>query len=174
MSSHSLQVLVSADEIRRRVLELAGQIERDHPDGPLYLIAVLKGACFFLADLARAIRRPVRLDFIGISSYGSSTSTSGRFTMTKGLDSSVEGADVVLVEDIIDTGATLEYLIEYLGQYRPRSLRVAALLDKPGRRTRPVAADYVGFEIPNRFVVGYGLDFAEDYRSLPDICVLDH
>jgi hypoxanthine phosphoribosyltransferase len=174
MASHSLKVLVSADEIRRRVLELAGEIERDHPDGPLYLIAVLKGACFFLADLARAIRRPVRLDFIGISSYGSSTSSSGRFILTKGLDSSIEDADVVLVEDIIDTGATLEYLMEYLNRHKPRSLRVAALLDKPGRRMRPVAADYVGFEIPNRFVVGYGLDFAEDYRSLPDICVLDH
>lgn len=174
MSTHSLQVLVNADEIRRRVAELAGQIERDHPEGPPYLIAVLKGACFFLADLARAIRRPVRLDFIGISSYGSSTSSSGRFTMTKELDSPIEEADVVLVEDIIDTGATLEYLIEYLRQYKPRSLRVAALLDKPGRRTRPVAADYVGFAIPDRFVVGYGLDLAEDYRSLPDICVLDH
>jgi len=173
MNDRSLQVLVSADEIRRRVAELAGQIERDHPDGPLYLIAVLKGACFFLVDLVRAIRRPVRLDFIGVASYGRETSSSGRPTLTKGLDSSVEGADVVLVEDIVDTGATLEYLVNYLEQQKPRSLRIAALLDKPERRVRPVAADYVGFTIPNRFVVGYGLDLAEDYRSLPDICILD-
>jgi len=173
MPEHSLEVLVSADEIRRRVAELAAEIERDHPDGLLYLVAVLKGACFFVVDLARAIRRPVRLDFIGISSYGRETSSSGRPTLTKGLDCSVEGADVVLVEDIVDTGATLEYLVDYLARQNPRSLRVAALLDKPERRRRPVAPDYVGFTIPNRFVVGYGLDFAEDYRSLPDICILD-
>jgi hypoxanthine phosphoribosyltransferase len=173
MLRHSLPVLVSAAEIQRRVGELAAQIDADFAEGILYLVAVLKGACFFVADLARAIERPVRLDFIGISSYGASSTSSGRIRITKDLDASIEGADVLLVEDIVDTGRTLEYLVGHLERLRPRRLRVAALLDKRGRRVRPVTIHYAGFEVPNRFVVGYGLDFAEDYRALPDICVLE-
>lgn len=172
MSRHSLTVLLSAEEIHRRIGELAGQIDRDFPDGPLYLVAVLKGACFFVADLARAIQRPVRLEFLGVSSYGAATSSSGRITVTKDLDAAIDNADVVLVEDIVDTGITLEFLLAHIEKRRPRCLRVAALLDKPGRRLRPVTIHYAGFQIPNEFVVGYGLDFAEDYRALPDICVL--
>jgi hypoxanthine phosphoribosyltransferase len=172
MSRHSLTVLLSAEEIHRRIGDLAGQIDQDFPDGPLYLVAVLKGACFFVADLARAIQRPVRLEFLGVSSYGATTSSSGRVTVTKDLDAPIDGADVVLVEDIVDTGTTLEFLLAHIEKRRPRSLRVAALLDKPSRRLRPVKIHYAGFQIPNEFVVGYGLDFAEDYRALPDICVL--
>lgn len=173
MSRHSLPVLVSAAEIERRVGELAARIDADFPDGTLYLVAVLKGACFFVADLARAITRPVRLEFVGISSYGASRASSGRIRITKDLDGPIEGADVVLVEDIVDSGRTLEYLVAHLERQRPRRLRVAVLLDKRGRRVRPVTIHYTGFAIPNRFVVGYGLDFAEDYRGLPDICVLE-
>ena len=168
-----MRVLISSDEIARRVGEMAARIDADYPDGTLYLVGVLKGACLFLADLARAIRRPVRLDFLGTSSYGQARSSSGEVKLTKDLDVSVEGAHVLLVEDIVDTGVTLTYLLHLLEQRRSRSLRVVALLDKSGRRERPVALDYVGFQIPNEFVVGYGLDYGEEYRSLKDICVLE-
>ena len=173
MSEHSLRVLLNAEQIHTRVREMAARIDADYPDGTLYLIGILKGACVFLADLARAIKRPVRFDFIGTSSYGADKTTSGEVKLTKDLDVSIEGADVLLVEDIIDTGVTLTYLIHLLEQRKPRSVRVAALLDKPERRQRPVEAHYVGFRIPNEFVVGYGLDYGEDYRGLPDVCVLE-
>ncbi len=173
MSDHSLPVLLTAEQIRSRVEELARRIDADYPDGTLYLIGILKGACVFLADLARAIRRPVRLDFIGTSSYGSRTSSSGEVKLTKDLDVTIEGADVLVVEDIIDTGITLSYLIHLLWQRNPRSIRVAALLDKPERHQRPVTIDYLGFCIPNKFVVGYGLDYNEEYRGLRDVCVLE-
>jgi hypoxanthine phosphoribosyltransferase len=164
-------VLVPADRIRARVEELGREIDRDYPDG-VYLIAILKGACFFLADLARAISRPARLDFIGISSYGKGKTSSGEVKLTKDLDLSIDGADVLIVEDIVDSGVTLSYLVHVLEQRHPRSLRIAALLDKPDRRVAPVAVAYVGFQIPDEFVVGYGLDYAENYRNLPDVCVL--
>jgi len=173
MSSSGLRLLIPEEKIQSRIRELGEQITRDYPQGPIYLIAILKGACFFLADLARAIRRPVRIDFIGISSYGRSKTTSGEVKLTKDLDASIEGADVLIVEDIIDTGVTLHYLAQVLAQRQPRSLRIAALLDKPSRRIRPVDVAYVGFEIPDEFVVGYGLDYAEEYRNLRDICVLE-
>jgi hypoxanthine phosphoribosyltransferase len=166
-----LRVLVPADRIRARVQELGREIDRDYPDG-VYLIAILKGACFFLADLARAISRPARLDFIGISSYGKGKTSSGEVKLTKDLDISIDGADVLIVEDIVDSGVTLSYLVHVLEQRNPRSLRIAALLDKPDRRVAPVDVAYVGFRIPDEFVVGYGLDYAEDYRNLPDVCVL--
>lgn len=152
---------------------MGAQIDKDYPDGNLHLVCILKGACFFLADLARAIERDVVIDFIGISSYGRSTSTSGAVKLTKDLDLTVENAHVVLVEDIVDTGLTLNYLMNTLQQRKPKSIRIAALLDKPDRRQRPVKVAYVGFEIPDEFVVGYGLDFAERYRNLPDVCVLE-
>ncbi len=174
MTQAALEVLLKEEQIQARVRELGAQIDADYPEGePLYLIAILKGACFFLADLARALKRSARIDFIGISSYGKGTTTSGEVKLTKDLDMSIEGVDVLVVEDIVDSGVTLNYLLHVLEQRKPRSLRVVALLDKPERRLRPVEVAYVGFRIPDRFVVGYGLDYAEDYRNLRDICVLE-
>jgi hypoxanthine phosphoribosyltransferase len=148
------------------------QISKDYPDGPIYLIAILKGAFMFLADLSRAIQTPTRMEFIGISSYGQNKSSSGQVKVTKDLDVSIEGHHVLIVEDIVDSGVTLTYLVNLLQQRRPKSLRITTLLDKPDRRMRPVDVAYVGFRIPDEFVVGYGLDYAEDYRNLADICVL--
>jgi len=173
MAESSLRVLLSAQQIQARIQQLGQQITEDYPSGNLHLVCILKGACFFLTDLARAIRRDVRIDFMGISSYGKGKSTSGEVKVTKDLDTSVEGADVLLVEDIVDSGVTLTYLMHVLEQRKPRSMRIVALLDKPSRRLRPVKVSYVGFEIPDEFVVGYGLDFAEKYRNLPDVCALD-
>lgn len=169
----SPKVLLSAAAIDTRVRELAAQIDRDYPQGPVYLIGILKGACFFLSDLARAMKTPARLDFVGISSYGLSQTTSGQVKLTKDLDSSIEGRDVIVVEDIVDSGVTLHYLLGVLAQRKPRSLKIATLLDKPERRQANVRVDYVGFAIPDKFVVGYGLDYAEDYRNLPDVCALE-
>jgi hypoxanthine phosphoribosyltransferase len=168
----SLRVLVSAEQIANRVRELGAEIDRDYPQGPVYLIAILKGACFFLADLARAMKTPARIEFVGISSYGRGKTSSGEVRLTKDLDVSIEGHDVVVVEDIVDSGVTLSYLLKIFAQRKPKSLRIATLLDKPERRQRPVDVSYVGFKIPDEFVVGYGLDYAEDYRNLKDICVL--
>lgn len=149
------------------------QISNDYPQGPLYLVAILKGAFMFLADLARAIKTPTRIEFIGTSSYGKGKTSSGEVKVTKDLDVSIEGHDVLIVEDIVDSGVTLNYLINVLGQRKPKTVRIATLLDKPQRRLRPVDVAYVGFQIPDEFVVGYGLDFAEDYRNLRDVCVLE-
>jgi hypoxanthine phosphoribosyltransferase len=168
----SLKVLIGADQIQTRVSELAAQIDRDYPQGPVYLIAILKGAFVFLADLARAVKTPTRIEFIGISSYGRGKTSSGEVRLTKDLDATIEGFDVIVVEDIVDSGVTLNYLIKVFDQRRPKSLRIATLLDKPERRQRPVHVHYTGFKIPDEFVVGYGLDYAEDYRNLKDICVL--
>jgi len=168
----SLRVLISAEQIHTRVQEMGAEIDRDHPHGPVYLVGILKGACIFLADLARAMKTPARLEFVGISSYGKGKSSSGEVRLTKDLDVSVEGFDVVVVEDILDSGVTLSYLVQVFQQRRPKSLRIATLLDKPDRRQRPVKVDYAGFHIPDEFVVGYGLDYAEDYRNLPDVCIL--
>lgn len=169
----SLRVLISADRIQARVKELGADVDRDLPQGPVYLIAILKGACFFLADLARAMNTPARIEFIGISSYGRGKTSSGEVKLTKDLDVSIEGFDVIIVEDIVDSGITLSYLVKVLAQRKPKSLRIASLLDKPERRQRPVTVHYVGFKIPDEFVVGYGLDYAEDYRNLRDVCVLE-
>jgi hypoxanthine phosphoribosyltransferase len=165
-------VFLTADQIQERVREMGMAIGNDYPHGPLYLIAVLKGAFVFLADLSRAIPTPARIEFMGISSYGADKTSSGQVKVTKDLDVSIEGRDVLIVEDIIDSGITLTYLINLLKQRRPKSVRVATLLDKPERRQRPVEVSYTGFQIPDEFVVGYGLDYAEDYRNLRDICVL--
>ncbi len=166
------RVFLTADQIQKRVREMGDQISGDFPDGPIYLIAILKGAFIFLADLSRAIRTPSRIEFIGISSYGRGKTSSGQVKVTKDLDVSIEGHHVLIVEDIVDSGVTLTYLMNVLQQRRPKSLHIATLLDKPERRLRPVDVAYVGFKIPDEFVVGYGLDFAEDYRNLGDICVL--
>lgn len=167
-----LKILLSADQIQVRVQELGAEIDRDYAGGPVYLIAILKGACFFLADLARAMKTPARIDFVGISSYGKNKSSSGEVKLTKDLDASIEGQDVIVVEDIVDSGITLTYLMKVFAQRKPKSLRIATLLDKPERRQRPVEVHYTGFTIPDEFVVGYGLDYAEDYRNLKDVCVL--
>lgn len=173
MARANLRVLIPSDKIAARVKELGAEIDRDYTDTPITLVGILKGAIMFHADLARAITRPVRLDFIGISSYGRGKTTSGEVRLTRDLDTTIEGLDVLIVEDIVDSGVTLSYLKHVLEQRRPRSVRIVTLLDKPDRRMRPVEVKYVGFKIPDEFVVGYGLDFAEDYRNLPDVCVLE-
>jgi hypoxanthine phosphoribosyltransferase len=173
MPGYTLRPLFSAQQIQKRVQEMGTQICADYPDGSLHLVCILKGACFFLSDLARAIERDVVIDFMGISSYGRGQTSSGAVKLTKDLDLAVEGADLLLVEDIVDTGVTLTYLVNVLQQRKPRSVRIAALLDKPDRRQRPVKVTYVGFQIPDEFVVGYGLDYAEQYRNLKEVCVLE-
>ncbi len=164
------------DEVRiaARVAELGVEIRRDiGPDEPVHVVAVLKGAFVFLADLVRKIEGPVTLDFIAVSSYGSDTKSSGQVRLLKDLDRSLEGRHVIIVEDIVDTGLTLSYLQEILWARAPKSLRTACLLSKPSRRKVEVPVEYVGFTIEDRFVVGYGLDFDEQYRQLPYIGVMD-
>ena len=166
------EVLVSRERIRRRVRAMARQVERDYKGETVHLICILKGACIFLADLLRELRIPVSVDFIAVSSYGKGTLPSGEVRITKDLDASIEDLNVIIVEDILDTGLTLNYLYRILQSRKPRSLRIAALLDKPARRVKEVRVDYIGFKIPDKFVVGYGLDYGEQYRNLPDVCVL--
>jgi hypoxanthine phosphoribosyltransferase len=168
-----LRVLITREQIAAKVAELGARITADFPGEPVLLIGVLKGAAVFLADLARQIQLDVSFDFIAVSSYGNAKQQSGEVRLVKDVDQSVEGKNIILVEDILDTGMTLTYIRNLLQAHRPKALKIAALLDKASRRTEPVCADYVGFQIPDEFVVGYGLDFAEHYRNLPDICVLE-
>jgi hypoxanthine phosphoribosyltransferase len=165
-------VLIDADTIQKRVRELGAQIARDYEGKSPHLIGILRGASIFHADLVRAIDLGVSYDFIAVGSYGASTFSSGEVRILKDLDESPEGKDVLLVEDIVDTGLTLQYLVQNLQSREPRSLRVVALLNKASRRKIEVKVDYIGFEIPDRFVVGYGLDYDQRYRNLADICVL--
>jgi hypoxanthine phosphoribosyltransferase len=167
-----VNILLSHARIQKRIREMARQIRRDFPDEPLLLVGVLKGAVFFLSDLARQIPGEVSFDFIAVSSYGKDSHSSGQVKLNKDLDYSIEGKTVIVVEDILDTGLTLRYLLRILQQRKPKNLRVAVLLDKKERRLTDVRADYVGFPIPNEFVVGYGLDYAERYRNLPDVKIL--
>lgn len=167
-----VKILISGGRIQRRIQALAKQIRRDFPYEQLHLVSVLKGGVFFLTDLARSIAGEVSFDFIAVSSYGKATRSSGQVRLTRDLDSSIEGKTVIVVEDILDTGMTLQYLLNLFQQRRPKHLRVAVLLDKPDRRIAPVRADYIGFSIPNEFVVGYGLDYSERYRNLPYVGVL--
>jgi len=167
----AMNVLISADDIQRRVTAMAQEIHRDHPDG-VHLVCVLKGAFIFLSDLARQLPGTVTLDFMAVSSYGTSTKSSGQVQVLKDLGSAIEGRDVVIVEDIVDTGLTLTYLQDILRARSPRSLRTACLLSKPSRRKIEVNVEYVGFTIEDKFVVGYGLDYAEQYRNLPYIAVV--
>ncbi|MGA2599514.1 MAG: hypoxanthine phosphoribosyltransferase [Bryobacteraceae bacterium] len=173
MTPAARRIFLSEQQIQQRIREMGEQISQDYPEGPLYLVAILKGAFMFLADLARAIKTPTRIEFMGISSYGRGKTSSGQVRVTKDLDVSIENHDVLIVEDIVDSGVTLSYLQNVMEQRKPRSLRIATLLDKPERRLRPVKVSYVGFQIPDEFVIGYGLDYAEDYRNLRDICVLE-
>lgn len=168
------ELLLSGDEIEQRVGELAEAISKDYRGRTPHLVGILKGAWIFMADLIRHMDIDVTVDFLGITSYGSGTQSSGEVKITKDLDTSIEGREVLIVEDILDTGHTLKYLEEVLSAHKPRSLRVVTLLDKRSRRVVPVKADYVGFEIANLFVVGYGLDLDQKYRQLPDIHVLRH
>src|ERR1035438_2176969 len=169
MVDEKLRVLISSEKIQARIRELGEQISKDYPAGNLHMICILKGACFFLTDLARAMKRDVFVDFMGISTYGKGKTSSGEVKVTKDLDVSVEGADVLIVEDIVDSGVTLNYLMHVLELRKPRSIRIAALLDKPDRRLRPIHANYVGVRIPDEFVVGYGTDYAATYRNLDDV-----
>ena len=168
-----LKVLIRNAAIQKRVREVAKQITRDFRGQRLHLIGVLKGACIFLSDLIRHIDLDTSIDFMSVASYGKGQRSSGEVRLIKDLDTSIEGMNVILVEDILDTGLTLSYLLRVIQQRKPKVLRVAALLDKPSRRLiKDVKADYLGFEIPNEFVVGYGLDYAERYRNLKDVCIL--
>jgi hypoxanthine phosphoribosyltransferase len=173
IGSTDVDVLITTEDIQQRVRDIAADIARDHPGG-VHLIAVLKGAFVFLSDLARVMTVPCSLDFMAVSSYGKSTSSSGQVQLLKDLDSGLEGREVVIVEDIVDTGLTLAYLQDILRARSPRSLRTACLLSKPSRRQTDVKVEYVGFTIEDKFVVGYGLDYAEQYRNLPYIAVLEN
>lgn len=169
-----MTTLIEEGQIRARIGEMAAQIEADYPPGDeIHLVCVLKGGFMFMADLVRAMSARVTLDFIAVSSYATSTRSSGEVRMLKDLDSGLEGRHVIIVEDIVDTGLTLTYLQDILRARAPRSLRTACLLSKPSRRVVDVRVDYVGFTIEDRFVVGYGLDYGEKYRNLPDIAALD-
>ena len=178
----ALKVLISREQIARRVAEIGSEITRDFPGQPVVFVCVLKGAAIFLSDLARQVHLDATFDFIGTASYGSRPSpaqeldgtwdSTGEVRLTKDVDHSMKDKNVILVEDILDTGLTLNYLKKHLLSHQPKSLRIAVLLDKPSRRKQTLQADYVGFTIPDEFVVGYGLDSAERYRNLPDICLL--
>jgi hypoxanthine phosphoribosyltransferase len=167
------EVLVSAEDLQRRVAELGVQIASDYAGKSLLLVGVLKGAVFFLSDLMRHIEIPVEVDFMAVASYGSATDSSGVVRILKDLDAAIEGRDVLIVEDIVDSGLTLQYLMRNLGSRNPRTLEVCALLVKPARRKVELPTRYVGFEIEDRFVVGYGLDYAERYRNLPFVAALE-
>jgi hypoxanthine phosphoribosyltransferase len=167
------EVLIDQDALQRRIAELGEEISADYAGRDLLLVGVLKGAVFFMADLMRGLSIPCEIDFMAISSYGDSTDSSGVVRILKDLDINIEGRDVLVVEDIIDSGLTLSYLMRNLEAREPASLEICALLTKPERREIEVPVRYVGFEIPNRFVIGYGLDFGERYRNLPYVGVLD-
>jgi hypoxanthine phosphoribosyltransferase len=177
-----LKVLISREQIAHRVAEMGAQITRDFAGKSIIFVGVLKGAAIFLGDLARQVQLDATFDFIGVSSYGNRPSpaqelksgwdSTGEVRLSKDVDQSMRAKNVIIVEDILDTGLTLTFLKKKFLSHQPESLRVAALLDKPSRRKQPVEADYLGFSIPDEFVVGYGLDYAEMYRNLPDICVL--
>ena len=166
------EILVSAEALQQRVSELAADVSRDYVGKDLVLIGVLKGAVFFLSDLMRQLEVPCEVDFMAVASYGSATKSSGVVRILKDLDAVIEGRDVLIVEDIVDSGLTLRYLLRNLGARNPRSLEVCALLTKPERRKVDLPTRYVGFEIPNRFAIGYGLDHAERYRNLPYVAAL--
>ncbi len=171
--AETIRELVSEQEVEARVCELGRQISEDYAGRQVHLICVLKGGVFFMCELAKRITVPVSMDFMSVSSYGDGTSSSGVVKIAKDLDESLEGKDVLIVEDIIDSGRTLSYLLQILEKRKPNSMKLCTLLDKPERRVMPVTVDYVGFNIPDEFVVGYGLDYAQKYRNLPYIGVVE-
>lgn len=172
MTEH-IRVLIPEEEVDKRIKEIGEQISRDYAGKEVHLVCVLKGGSFFLCELAKRITVPVSLDFMSVSSYGSDTSSSGVVKIVKDLDEPIKGKDVVVVEDIIDSGRTLSYLLEMMKDRQPASLHLCTLLDKPDRRVVDVKVDYTGFQIPDEFVVGYGLDYAQKYRNLPYIGVVE-
>ena len=172
MNDDILTVLLSEEEIRAKVAELGAQITEDYAGKTPFLLGVLKGCYVFMADLVRTIDLHCSMDFMAVSSYGGGTSTTGAVRITKDLSRDIEGKDVIIVEDILDSGVTLSYLTKYLENRRPASIRIVTLLDKPSRRRADIRPDYCGFTVPDEFVVGYGLDYAEDYRNLPYIGIL--
>ncbi len=170
--SENVKVMITEEKLTRRIQQLAQQISEDYAGKQVMLLCILKGSVFFTCELARHMTIPVTMDFMSVSSYGDGTSSSGVVRLVKDLDESIEGKDVIVIEDIIDSGRTLSYLMENLSSRRPRSISLCTLLDKPQRRTCEVKVDYVGFEIPDEFVVGFGLDYAQRYRNLPFIGIL--
>ncbi len=167
-----IRVMISEDEINKRIMELAKEISKDYEGKSVHLICILKGSVFFSCDLAKRMTVPVTMDFMSVSSYGDEKVSSGRVRIVKDLDETIQDKDVIIIEDIIDSGRTLAYLIELLSTRAPRSLNICTLLDKPDRRVTDVAVKYVGFEIPDEFVVGYGLDYQQEFRNLPYIGIV--
>ena len=167
------KLLITKEEIRQAVAKLAADIRRDYQGKKLLLIGILKGSFVFMADLARELGLPVEVDFVKLSSYGTGTETSGKVKMVQGLKTPIKGRDVIVVEDIVDTGLTVSFLMDYLQKKKPASLKLCALTDKPSRHKVPVTIDYLGFTVPNKFIVGYGIDWNEKFRYLQDICHLD-
>lgn len=172
LSDEIQEVLFTEDQLRARVAEVGAQITADYQGKAPLLVSVLRGSYIFMADLSRSIDLPVTIDFMSVSSYGKGTASSGQVQITKDLSDDIEGRDLIIVEDILDSGNTLFYLMQILQARAPSSIRLCTLLDKPDRRTKPISADYCGFTIPDAFVVGYGLDYAENYRNLPYIGIL--
>ena len=172
MSENVERILIDEETLKKRVREMGRQITEDYRGKDLVIVAILKGAVVFTSDLIKEIKLPLAIDFMAVSSYGVSTKSSGVVRILKDLEEEIEGRDVLIVEDIVDTGLTLHYLLENLWSRGPRSLKICCCLDKPTRRSAPVEVDYVGFDIPDEFVVGYGLDYAERYRNLPYIGIL--
>ncbi len=168
-----IRVMISSSEVESRINEMAEAIDKAYEGKTIHLIGILKGSVFFLCELAKRLKSPVTMDFMSVSSYGDGTKSSGIVKLNKDLDESIEGKDVIIVEDILDSGRTLSYLVKLLGERKPASLKVITLLDKPDRRVIPVELYMTGFEIPDRFVVGYGLDCAQKYRNLPYIGVIE-
>lgn len=172
MADDTLEIMLTAEQIEKRVKELAAEISRDYKGKKPLLVGVLKGAVIFLSDLIRYLDIPVEIDFMAVSSYGADTASSGVVRIQKDLEQSIKGKDVIVVEDIIDTGLTLNYLFKNLSERQPETLKVVTLLDKPDRRKVEFNSDYCGFKIPDKFVIGYGLDYANDFRYLADLCIL--
>jgi hypoxanthine phosphoribosyltransferase len=174
MSSQSKpRILFTSDEIKATVKRLAAAIKKDYHDRQPILIGVLKGSFMFMADLVRLLDFPLEIDFIRLSSYGKGRESSGKIKVVQGLRSKIKGRDVLVIEDIVDTGLTISFLLDYLQEKKPASLKLCALTDKPSRRQIPVTVDYLGFTVPDKFLVGYGLDWDEEFRNLADICVLE-
>lgn len=171
--AENIKVLISEETIDQRIKELGAEISKEYDGKQLHLICILKGGAFFMTELSKHITIPVSIDFMSVSSYGDATVSSGRVKIVKDLDDSIEGKEVLIVEDIIDSGRTLSHLLEMLKTRRPESLKICTLLDKPDRRETEVKVDYIGFQIPDEFVVGYGLDYMQKYRNLPYVGVVE-
>ena len=171
--AEKISVLISENDVDAKIAELGRQISEEYAGKQVHLICILKGSVFFTCELAKRITVPVSMDFMSVSSYGDGTSSSGIVKIAKDLDETIEGKDIIVIEDIIDSGRTLSYLLEVLAKRNPSSMKLCTLLDKPDRRVKDVKVDYVGFEIPDEFVVGYGLDYAQKYRNLPYIGIVE-